>query len=587
MSPEKAFCSNCGAHLEDSDRFCPSCGTPVEGAAAASPPPPSPTPTRSGLRMSGPVLAGIGAVIAVLAIGGTLLLTGGDEADTGTTLADPGTTLADPGTTTTEPAATTTTASTMPAGGAIAALEDVRNAVVRIETTGTFVYPEGAQFNQPGGGSGFIIDDSGLAVTNNHVVTGAAAIEVFIEGEDRPRNAFVVGVSECSDLAVIDIDGDGYPYLDWYADEVMTGMEIFAAGYPLGDPEYTLLEGIVSKADADGESSWASVDEVLEHTANTLPGNSGGPIITPDGAVVGINYAGNQLGQHFAISADLARPIVDRLSGGENVDFIGINGEALTLADGSYGIWVYSVEAGSPADELGILPGDLLWTLEGADIGEDGTMSSYCDVLRSHAPGSTLDIQVFRPDTGVLYAGQINGRQLEAVFTPPEPTNGDTAVVEVDYVDFTDSTGYLYMQVPSTWDDVFETTFDAWGDGSVVGPQVYVAPDLGAFEDSTGPGVTFLAVWDHDFSLDEFLDAQNDPQTVCAYDGRESFYDGSYYEGLMETWVNCNGDGTVFNIAALPPDGSYMVGLRITAFSDADYETVAQIIRTFYVIEGT
>ena len=112
-------------------------------------------------------------------------------------------------TTTTEAISTTTTAA---ASGAVSDLEGVRAAVVRIVGEGSFVDPEvGEVYNQSGTGSGFIIDESGLAVTNNHVVTGAAFLQVHVEGEDEPRNAKVLGVSECSDLAVIDIDGDGFP----------------------------------------------------------------------------------------------------------------------------------------------------------------------------------------------------------------------------------------------------------------------------------------------------------------------------------------------------------------------------------------
>ena len=131
-----------------------------------------------------------------------------------------------------------------------------------------------------GSGSGFIIDPEGIAVTNNHVVTGAAALEVFVDGSDAPVNA-VLGVSECADLAVIDLDGGDYPFLDWYDGEIEPGLEVRAAGFPLGDPEYTLTQGIVSKADADGESSWASVDSVIEHDASIQPGNSGGRCSTP------------------------------------------------------------------------------------------------------------------------------------------------------------------------------------------------------------------------------------------------------------------------------------------------------------------
>jgi serine protease Do len=201
-----------------------------------------------------------------------------------------------------------------------------------------------------------VIDPSGLAVTNNHVVTGAALLKVWVGGESDPRNARVLGVSECADLAVIDIDGDGYPYLRWYDGDIQVGMDMYVAGYPLGDPEFTLTRGIVSKDEAGGETSWASVESTLEYDATTNPGNSGGPVITPDAAVIGVHFAGNsQTRQAFGIAAQYARGVIDELQFGRDVDSIGVNGQAVVSDDGSLtGIWVSSVKSGSPADRAGL-----------------------------------------------------------------------------------------------------------------------------------------------------------------------------------------------------------------------------------------
>ncbi len=171
----------------------------------------------------------------------------------------------------------------------------------------------GELVNVIGRGSGFIIDESGIAVTNNHVVTGAAILRVFVGGESQPRNARIVGVSECSDLAVIDIEGAGYPFLEWFDGLIYSGLDVFAAGFPLGDPEFTLTRGIVSKPRTSGETNWASVDAVIEHDATINPGNSGGPLVTTDGKVVGINYAGSRgTSQWFAISRDEALKVIDQ-----------------------------------------------------------------------------------------------------------------------------------------------------------------------------------------------------------------------------------------------------------------------------------
>jgi len=217
-----------------------------------------------------------------------------------------------------------------PKSDLISSLQDVRRATVQIEAQGSFVDSQlGQHLNVIGRGSGVIIDGSGLAVTNNHVVTGAAILRVFVGGESQPRNARVVGASECSDLAVIDIEGTGYPYLEWFDGQIYSGLDVFAAGFPLGDPEFTLTRGIVSKARTRGETNWASVDAVIEHDATINPGNSGGPLVTADGKVVGINYAGSRgTSQWFAISRDEALKVIDQLRSGQDINSIGVNGTA-------------------------------------------------------------------------------------------------------------------------------------------------------------------------------------------------------------------------------------------------------------------
>ncbi|MCJ7781953.1 MAG: S1C family serine protease, partial [Acidimicrobiia bacterium] len=252
------------------------------------------------------------------------------------------TTSASASTTTTTVAATTTTVTE--ATGAVSELKDLRGTVVRITAEGGFVDPEEGQASGDWSGSGFIIDPNGIAVTNNHVVTGAAFLQVHIDGEDGPRNAKILGVSECSDLAVIDIDGAGFPYLEWDEGDIATGTKVYAAGFPLGDPEYTLTEGIVSKEKADGETSWASVDFVIEHTAQVLPGNSGGPLVTENGRVLGVNYSAfNDFDIQNAISRDEVAKILDSLVAGNDVNSIGVNGTAF-VGESLSGIWVSAVE---------------------------------------------------------------------------------------------------------------------------------------------------------------------------------------------------------------------------------------------------
>src|SRR5215218_2772440 len=214
---------------------------------------------------------------------------------------------------TTEAPATTEAPPTEIAG--IRSYSDVQPAVVQIVARGTFRDPEIGFADGSGLGSGFVISSDGLAVTNNHVVAGAATLEVYVGGDlDESYNATIVGVSECNDLALIDINGpDDMPYLEWYDGDITAGLDVYAAGYPLGDPEFTLTRGIIAKAEAGGDlTGTSSIDHTVEHDANIQPGNSGGPLVDAEGKVVAVNYAGGAMAttteQFFAIASDLAQP---------------------------------------------------------------------------------------------------------------------------------------------------------------------------------------------------------------------------------------------------------------------------------------
>ena len=142
---------------------------------------------------------------------------------------------------------------------------------------GDFVLPDvGKQLDQAGEGTGFIIDGSGLAVTNNHVVAGAATLQVFVNGDDKPRNARVVGRSECDDLAVIDIAGEGYPFFVWSTAAVAPGDPVHAAGFAAGDTSFALTDGTVSSVSSLA-TTWSATDDVIKHDAETAARRVGRP----------------------------------------------------------------------------------------------------------------------------------------------------------------------------------------------------------------------------------------------------------------------------------------------------------------------
>lgn len=476
--------------------------------------------------------------------------------------------------------------------GAISSLEGVRQAVIQIEAQGTFVDPQvGTRFNVAGSGSGFIIDESGIAVTNNHVVTGAALLRVWVAGENQPRNARVLGVSECADLAVIAIDGDGFPYLEWYGGNVDVGLDVYAAGFPLGDPEYTLTRGIVSKARTDGRTNWASVANVIEHDATINPGNSGGPLVTSDGKVVAVNYAGaSSVGQFFAIAQPQALPVIDQMRQGNDVLSIGINGTAV-LGDGLSGIWVSSVKSGSPADRAGVRGGDILTRLEGLILATDGTMADYCDILRSRSPEDTLALEVLRFATEEVLEGQINGRALELSFSFAQQLGGSTGsegsttnvATYANYTYVTDNSGLLSIEIPTEWSDVDGSPWTT-NDGEVVGLAVQAAPNLNNYNNSwTTPGVFFGASEEFNvFTTEELLDFY-DFSDSCMFSGRDSYQD-PVYTGVYDVWADCGGTGTLIVVVSVEPaDGSYRAVVLVQVVSDADLDALDRILDSFIV----
>jgi len=493
--------------------------------------------------------------------------------------------------------------------GLVTNLTDLKKATIQIEAQGTFIDPQfGYIPNAAGRGSGFIIDPSGIAITNNHVVTGAALLKVWVGGDaNKVYNARILGVSECSDLAVIDIEGDGFPYLSWYDKPTTVGLEVYLAGYPLGDPEYTMTKGIVSKEQADGETSWASVDSVIEHTATSNPGNSGGPLVNADAKVVGIHYASNTATQYFAIDHGIALSVIEQLSTGKDVDSIGINGQAVASEDGSLtGIWVSSVKSGSPADKTGLQAGDIVTSLENLYLATDGTMKDYCDILRTHTAEDTLAIEVLRWESQEVLKGQLNGRNLAVEYTlnQPEPTEPGAVPTETSaststnceasstsgYNTCWDDTGGIQVDVPSTWTEVNGTSWIFGDEDEEIGVALSIAPSLADFTDYYdaeglffGASDTFAKWGGYVEFLDYYTGAYSED---CTLVGRYN-YEDAYYRGKYDRYSDCGGaggyDAFVLSAVDIVDPTSKIILIEIQVYPD-DIDTVNQIFNTFYVL---
>jgi serine protease Do len=495
---------------------------------------------------------------------------------------------------------------------AVSTLDGAKQATVYIEARGG-ISDVGRALGEIsyGSGSGFIIDPSGLAVTNNHVVTGAGYVQVYVEGEEEPLDAEVLGVSECSDLALIDIEGGSYPFLDWREEEIDSGLDVTAIGYPAQDvgaerPDQEVSQGIINSTGAPGETRWASVKSVLEHQARLDPGSSGGPLVDDNGRVVGINFAGSGDQQYFAISRDEAQTIIDDLRMG-NIDSIGVNGEA--YREGQFaGIVVASVETGSPAADAGvegitINEGtgnleqlDVITELEGTKLGENKTKKELCNVLRGHSPEDPLSMEVLRgsfDEAGnlteiVTLRGVLNGQPLEEVEPPAvvDQYESDTAPAS-GYTTVTDDSGAITMEAPVAWSEVDGTPRAVFEGGENV-PTVVASPDIDGFLDAYAvPGALIGASSSlvQEYTPDTLLDEQYDFSGDCEHDGRQDYDDG-LYTGRLEDWKNCDGvEGQRLTVvAALPEDQSFMVVAVLQYSREADLDAAVRVLDTFEVV---
>ncbi len=479
-----------------------------------------------------------------------------------------------------------------PVPGAAMTVEQANASVVRIEATGEFADPEFGFIEGVGSGSGFIISSDGLAVTNNHVVAGAAFLEVFIPGEDRPRNARILATSECSDLAVIDIEGGGYPTVALNMAAPTIGTDVYAAGYPLGDPEFTLTKGIVSKAETRGDTPLSSVDGVLEHDAKINPGNSGGPLFDRFGQVVGVNYQGNRsTEQSFAITAADALDIIDRLSLGTSVDSIGVNGQIVDLGD-RFGLFISSVETGSIADRVGLVAGDVILELEDVSVSTDGTMGAYCDVLRTNGTDVPLNITVLRPSTNQLLFGTLNDdNELNVGFDGGEMMSEsgmsqvgyEPAAASADYQRITDDSGTVSVEVPTAWMDVATGPLGSENDLA----NVSASANLDSFENEWVLGGLQLTAFDETvYGFDQIWEARNRLMDECGTVEMAEQVELGIYDGVLRVGHDCGPQGSasllLFQVAS--PDSDNFASGIVQVVTPEDIAAAERALSSFIVI---
>jgi len=270
-------------------------------------------------------------------------------------------------------------------------------------------------------GSGVIVGEDGVVVTNNHVIDGATELTVVL-ADRRQYTAELVLADERTDLAVLKIDAEGerLPTLD-YADtrDLEVGDLVLAIGNPFGVGQ-TVTSGIIS-ATARTDVGVTDYAFFLQTDAAVNPGNSGGALVNTRGELVGVNTAifsrsGGSNGIGFAIPAEMVRRVVDAaINEGMIVrPWLGLKGQSVTYdmaqtqgLDRPVGVIVTEVYDDGPADAAGLRRGDLIVSIDGREVFDERGLK-FLAALRS--PGERAELEVIRGG---------DRRTVFAVMAPP------------------------------------------------------------------------------------------------------------------------------------------------------------------------
>lgn len=283
-----------------------------------------------------------------------------------------------------------------------------------------FVIPQqrqnGTEKKEVGGGSGFLVSSNGYIVTNKHVVDDKTAEYTVFLNDGRKKTATVVARDPVLDIAVIKIDGTGYPFLDLGTSSSLSlGQSVIAIGNALGQFKNTVSVGVISGLSrsitaGDGMGKSEQLDNIIQTDAAINPGNSGGPLLNLRGQVIGVNVAVAQGSQSigFALPIDSVKGVIDSVKATGKIvrPYIGIRYTQITpeLKDKNnlsvdYGLLVkggtdqneLAVIPGSPADKAGIVENDILLEVDGKKLDDTLNLSTY---VRGKNIGDTITLKI-------------------------------------------------------------------------------------------------------------------------------------------------------------------------------------------------
>jgi S1-C subfamily serine protease len=258
-------------------------------------------------------------------------------------------------------------------------------------------------------GTGFVIDSSGLIMTNQHVVSSVGDEYVIVTSEGKEYPVEEVSRDDVNDLAILTIDTDDLEPLGLGdSDSLKVGQFVVAIGTPLGDYPGSVTTGVISglgrsvtASSGFFEGSSRRYENVIQTDAAINPGNSGGPLLDSEGNVIGINFATTSGADNisFAIPINSVKEkIVEYKEYGKFIKpFLGVeyqlisSTEALFYSNIRPGALVTSVVDGSPADDAGIERADIITEIEGESV-----TSSFSAMIQKYEVGDTIELTIWR-----------------------------------------------------------------------------------------------------------------------------------------------------------------------------------------------
>ncbi len=255
-------------------------------------------------------------------------------------------------------------------------------------------------------GSGVVVDHNGYILTNHHVVKGADNIFIGTKGQVQVP-ARVVGTDPDTDLAVIQAAGkELLPAKFGHSSQLQVGDVALAIGNPFGVGK-TVTQGIIS-ATGRHELGLATFEDFIQTDAAINQGNSGGALINARGEVIGINTAiisstGGSHGIGFAIPIDLARQVMEQIIehgrvirgwiGASGQDLVPVLAKSLGLPENTKGVLLSGVLEGGPADQAGIVPGDIIQSINGKAA---SSAQAVMNQIATASPGTSMQLTILR-----------------------------------------------------------------------------------------------------------------------------------------------------------------------------------------------